>query len=166
MSSRRKKNQGDSNSSNRNLDGRRLRTVAEAKALAEYLALKPDMEKKEKEVRRNRWEKVVELAEKRDAEARTETQGRVDIQWMTDKEDAEERTREAVLQAMKTGTFHDNLVENFVGTSEPAFDVISTDTEDSLPKESVEKQMPSSPQLSTRSFYGFEDEDESDDNDG
>lgn len=65
MSSRRKKNQGEGNSSNRNLDGRRLRTVNEAKALAEYLALKPEMEKKEKEARRKRWEQVVDLAEKR-----------------------------------------------------------------------------------------------------
>ena len=54
MSSKRKNNQGDANSSNRNLDGRRLRTVNEAKALAEYLALKPEMEKKEKEARRAR----------------------------------------------------------------------------------------------------------------
>lgn len=47
MSSRKKKTQ-DENGSSRNLDGRRLRTVNEAKALAEYLAIKPDMDKKER----------------------------------------------------------------------------------------------------------------------
>ena len=56
MSSRRKKNQGDSNSSNQNLDCRRLQTITETKAVAEYLALKPEMEKKEREARQNRWE--------------------------------------------------------------------------------------------------------------
>jgi len=49
MSSRKKKNQGETNGSSRNLDGRRLRTVTEAKALAEYLVVKPEMDKKEKE---------------------------------------------------------------------------------------------------------------------
>src|SRR4051794_20742598 len=48
MSSKRKRNRGDENASSRNLDGRRLRTVNEAKALAEYLAIKPEMAKKEK----------------------------------------------------------------------------------------------------------------------
>jgi len=55
MSSKRKKNQGEDNGSSRNLNGRRLRTVTEAKALAEYLAIKPEMERKEKEKRRQRW---------------------------------------------------------------------------------------------------------------
>ena len=68
MSSKRKKAQGENNGSNRNLDGRRLRTVHEAKALAEYLALKPDMEKKEKEERRKRWQQVIDMAEKKEEE--------------------------------------------------------------------------------------------------
>ncbi|KAL8717630.1 MAG: hypothetical protein Q9225_005149 [Loekoesia sp. 1 TL-2023] len=109
MSSRRKRNQGDGNSSNRNLDGRRLRTVAEAKALAEYLALKPEMEKKEKEARRKRWEQVVELAEKREGEIRNGSKGRVDGKWVEDKDESGERTREAVIAAMKSGQYHDIL---------------------------------------------------------
>src|ERR1700748_1715654 len=55
MSSRKKKNQGDAHASSRNLDGRRLRTIKEAKALAEYLAVKPEMDKTEKEERLKRW---------------------------------------------------------------------------------------------------------------
>ena len=109
MSSRRKKNAGENNSSNRNLDGRRLRTVNEAKALAEYLALKPDMEKKEKEARRKRWEQVVEMAERREEEIRSGNKGKVDGKWMEDKEEAGERAREAVRAAMRAGNYHDNL---------------------------------------------------------
>lgn len=110
MSSRRKKNQGENNGSNRNLDGRRLRTVTEAKALAEYLALKPEMEKKEREARRKRWEQVVELAERKQEELRSGAKGKVDGKWVEDKEEAGERTREAVLAAMKAGDFKDNLM--------------------------------------------------------
>ena len=109
MSSRRKKNAGENNSSNRNLDGRRLRTVNEAKALAEYLALKPDMEKKEKDARRKRWEQVVEVAEKREEEIRSGNKGKVDGKWMEDKEEAGERAREAVRAAMRAGNYYDNL---------------------------------------------------------
>lgn len=73
MSSRKRKNAlaSDPNGgvgSNRNLDGRRLRTVTEAKNLAEYLATKPDLEKREKDERRKRWEAVVEGAERREEE--------------------------------------------------------------------------------------------------
>ena len=109
MSSRRKKNAGENNSSNRNLDGRRLRTVTEAKALAEYLALKPDMEKKEKEARRKRWEQVVEMAERREEEIRSGKKGKVDGKWMEDKEEAGQRAREAVRAAMRAENSHENL---------------------------------------------------------
>ncbi|KAL8971265.1 MAG: hypothetical protein Q9197_003366 [Variospora fuerteventurae] len=109
MSSKRKRNQGDENSSNRNLDGRRLRTVAEAKALAEYLALKPEMDKKEKEAHRKRWEQVVELAGKREEEIRSSYKGKVDGRWVEDKDEAGERTREAVIAVMKSGHYHDAL---------------------------------------------------------
>jgi len=78
MSSRKKKNQGEANGSSRNLDGRRLRTITEAKALAEYLALKPDMDKKEKEERRKRWQQVVELAEQQQDELKKWQQSSVE----------------------------------------------------------------------------------------
>lgn len=164
MSSRRKKNQGDSNSSNRNLDGRRLRTVAEAKALAEYLALKPDMEKKEKEARRNRWEKVVELAEKKEAEARIDSKGRVDVQWVADKEEAEEKTREAVLTALMSGKCHDKLTVNLTGASHSGCDRVFVDMEDLTVQGATEEAKRGRPEPTTRTFYGFDDDDGSSEN--
>lgn len=100
MSSRKKRNEAENNGSNRNLDGRRLRTVNEAKALAEFLVVKPEMERRVKEERRKRWEQVVELAEKREEEIRHGRKGKVDGKWVEDVEEAGERTREAVARAM------------------------------------------------------------------
>ena len=107
MSSRKKNDAANANpnGSNRNLDGRRLRTVDEAKRLAEYLAIKPEMEKKEKEERRKRWEAVVEASEKREEEIRRGgaggSGGRLDGDWVEAKEGAEERVRESVMKAMR-----------------------------------------------------------------
>ncbi len=162
MSSRKKNNQGDSSSSNRNLDGRRLRTVNEAKALAEYLALKPEMEKKEKEARRKRWEQVVELAERREVEIRNGSKGRVDGKWVEDKEEAGERAREAVLVAMKSGEYHDNLKgtsnESHGGKSGQAIE----SREDDAMVEAAQTRTPASkPNLApTRSYFGFDEDDE------
>lgn len=117
--SKRKKgaNGAEENGSSRNLDGRRLRTVTEAKALAEYLAVKPEMERKEKEKRRKRWEEIVELTERRQEEIRYGSRKvGLDGKWVEDKEEAGERTREAVLEAMRKGGYRDNLVgEGFSG---------------------------------------------------
>ena len=173
MSSKRKKNQGENNGSNRNLDGRRLRTVTEAKALAEYLALKPEMEKKEKDARRKRWEQVIELAERREAEIKSGSKGRVDGKWVEDKEEAGERTREAVLAAIKSGNYTDNLL----GSSGRNPDAVSeSDSEASGDDEMGESSSPATtpPSASTnqktpvRTYFGFDDDDEfmsDDDND-
>ncbi|KAL8809501.1 MAG: hypothetical protein Q9223_003122 [Gallowayella weberi] len=173
MSSKKKRNQGDENSSNRNLDGRRLRTVAEAKALAEYLALKPDMEKKEKEARRKRWEQVVELAEKRELEIKNGLKGRVDGKWVEEKDEAGERTRDAVLAAMKSGDYRgilDNLSRlssegGFAGgsTSSSEQDEANEETE---PGPSNSKTLPlmATPEV-RRSCFGFDEEDVSSDED-
>ena len=110
MSSKRKNHQGDNNGSSRNLDGRRLRTVTEAKALAEYLAVRPEMEKREKDARRQRWQQVVELAERRSDDARSGSKGKMSGQWLEDKEEAGDRTRDAVAAVMQSGNFTDNLV--------------------------------------------------------
>ena len=96
MSSKRKKNGVEENGSSRNLDGRRLRTVTEAKALAEYLAIKPEMERKEKEKRRARWAEIVQMTEKKQEEIKYGTGGRLDGKWVEEKEETGERTREAV----------------------------------------------------------------------
>ncbi|KAF1916833.1 telomere stability and silencing-domain-containing protein [Ampelomyces quisqualis] len=96
MSSR-KKQGGDANASSRNLDGRRLRTVAEAKVLAEYLAIKPDMEQREKDERRKRWEDIVESTERKQEELmNSRGTARLDGKWVEGKEEAENKTREAI----------------------------------------------------------------------
>ncbi|KAK4458743.1 telomere stability and silencing-domain-containing protein [Cladorrhinum samala] len=106
--SKRKKTQED-NGSSRNLDGRRLRTVTEAKALAEYLAIKPDMERKEKEKRRARLEQIVEMAEKKQEEIKYGSKkAGLDGRWVEEKEVAGERLREAVVEALKRGGVKDN----------------------------------------------------------
>lgn len=165
MSSRRKKNQGDSNSSNRNLDGRRLRTITEAKALAEYLALKPEMEKKEREARRKRWEQVVQLAEKREHDIRNGSKGRVDGKWVEDKEEAEERTREAVSLAMRMGEYQDNLKMGGSGSSSGGSRNLnegSDDDESEHMRRRSHVAVFSSKQLDppSRSYLGFDEDDE------
>ncbi|KAL8768374.1 MAG: hypothetical protein Q9209_005408 [Squamulea sp. 1 TL-2023] len=163
MSSRKKKNQGDENSSNRNLDGRRLRTVAEAKALTEYLALKPEMEKKEKEARRKRWEQVVALAEQREADIKNNTKARVDGKWVEDKDEASERTRDAVLAAMKSGDYHDVLRSSLGGSSGGSSPEANQKNEDGDEQElDVRTDKPSSSNMvstPSRSFFGFDDDD-------
>jgi hypothetical protein len=165
MSSKRKKNQGEQNSSSRNLDGRRLRTVAEAKSLAEYLAIKPQMDQEEKEKRRKRWEEIVELAERKEDEARHGNKARVDGKWMEDKTEAVERTREAVLAAMKAGTYTDNLLGS-AGESSSAKDVPmedesdGEDTESTAPTTPEAKEEQKGPNVQLRTFAGFEEDDE------
>ncbi len=118
MSSRKRKNAlaSDPNAgvgSNRNLDGRRLRTITEAKNLAEYLATKPEMERREREERRKRWEAVVEGAERREEEVRKGGVGGrrkgLSEEWLEEREDAGERTRQAVRRAMANGGWRDNI---------------------------------------------------------
>lgn len=163
MSSKRKKGQGDQNGSSRNLDGRRLRTVNEAKALAEYLAIKPEMAKKEKEERRKRWEQVVELAERREQEIKNGTKGKVDGKWVEDKEEAGERTREAVIAAMKAGDYRDNLLATSSGSGSGSDGSPSEEDEfmggiessDMIP---LSESTPGKPKA--MSFFGFDEDDE------
>ncbi|KLU91891.1 hypothetical protein MAPG_10840 [Magnaporthiopsis poae ATCC 64411] len=179
MSSR-KKNQGENNGSSRSLDGRRVRTVTEAKALAEYLAIKPDMDRKEKEKRRKRWEKIVEMTEKKEYDIK-HNKGRLDGKWVEDKEEAGERTRDAVLAAMKMGNITDNLAakpggaskapENEAGSSSDAdgVDEGGSSAATSPPSEPEKKTVPASTSKAKR-FAGFDDDDEfmssSDEEDG
>ena len=101
MSSRKKRSAEAQNGSNRNLDGRRLRTITEAKNLATYLATKPEMERREKEERRKRWEAVVEAAERREEEIRSGKKGKgLSEEWVVEKEEVGEGVRDAVKRAM------------------------------------------------------------------
>ncbi|KAK6528246.1 hypothetical protein TWF281_009493 [Arthrobotrys megalospora] len=100
MSSRKRKGQENSDSC-RNLDGRRLRTVKEAKALAQYLETKPDMDKKEREKRKERWEKVIEAADEKIRGGGNVNQRFDDAKWLEEKDEGRDKAREAVLRAMK-----------------------------------------------------------------
>ncbi|KAF6826719.1 hypothetical protein CMUS01_09302 [Colletotrichum musicola] len=165
MSSKKKRNQGDANNSSRNLDGRRLRTVTEAKALAEYLAIKPEMEQKEKEKRRERWTQIVEMAEKREDEIRNGGKGRLDGKWVEAKEESNERTRDAVRTAMTAGNYKDNLL----GTSQGSTGTDETDeagssddnNQEGSSKESTPPSEPAkAPKEKPRTFFGFDEDDE------
>jgi replication stress response regulator SDE2 len=157
MSSRKKKNQGDPNASSRNLDGRRLRTVTEAKALAEYLAVKPEMDKKEKEERLKRWEQVVEIAEKRQDELKNGGKARLDGKWMEAKEEAADKTREAILEALKAGEIKDLL-----GDSDLSMDGSDEDDDQSSENEQSGESPPKaeSSKTGSRSFHGWDEEEE------
>lgn len=165
MSSRKKKTQDD-NGSSRNLDGRRLRTVNEAKALAEYLAIKPDMDKKEKEKRRARWEEIVQQTEAKEAEIKNGGRSMVDGQWAEDKEESSERTRDAVLAAMKAGNYTDNLLSSSHGSSSAAQEETPSDSDEKSTASSKESPPPAQPAADdkgkgkARAFFGFDEDDE------
>ncbi|KAF2190671.1 hypothetical protein K469DRAFT_559598 [Zopfia rhizophila CBS 207.26] len=135
MSSRKKRQNGDANGSARNLDGRRLRTITEAKTLAEYLATKPEMEKREKDERRKRWQDIVESTERKEEEIRAgRGQARLDGKWVEDKEECENKTREAVLKALERSSSEEG-------------------EEEVKPSASTKAAAP-------RTMFGWEDEDE------
>ncbi|EZG01149.1 hypothetical protein H106_08489 [Trichophyton rubrum CBS 735.88] len=171
MSSRRKGNQDTNTGSNRNLDGRRLRTVKEAKALAEYLALKPEMDRKEKEARKRRWEAAVAAAEKKEQEIRNgEGKGKVDGAWMEDKEEMSEKAREAVLQAMAGGAWKDNLaglLDSAEASGSSGSGGSMDASEDSDMEDIYEEDSPNEPSASTkkpvRRFFGFDYEEDDED---
>lgn len=162
MSSRKKRNQEDHGSS-RNLDGRRLRTVNEAKALAEYLAIKPEMEQKEKEKRRERWQQIVDIAEQKEAEIKSGSKSKIDGQWVEAKEESSERTRDAVLAAMKAGNYKDNFSTSHesASTEESKEQSGSDEEKASSSKESTppaDQQKPDKGKA--RTFFGFDEDDE------
>ncbi|KAF4123800.1 SDE2 telomere maintenance-like protein [Geosmithia morbida] len=169
MSSKKKKNQDD-HGSNRNLDGRRLRTVNEAKSLAEYLAIKPDMDKKEKERRRKRWEQIIETADKREAEIKSGSKGRLDGKWVEDREESSEKTRDAVLAAMKAGSYTDNLLGTSEGSNTSSSSShaqnLSSSEEDEHEASSKESTPLSEPAKQDKgkgkapAFFGFDEDDE------
>ncbi|KAL2759542.1 hypothetical protein ACRALDRAFT_1054394 [Sodiomyces alcalophilus JCM 7366] len=166
MSSKKKRNQGDANGSSRNLAGRRLRTVTEAKALAEYLAIKPEMERKEKEKRRERWQQIVDAAEKREDEIKHGGKGRIDGKWVEEKEEVSERTREAVRAAMQAGAYKGDLFGTSAGSisSEHPDEGLSDSPEQSSSEESKDStastKTPKTKPEKPRTFFGFDEDDE------
>lgn len=164
MSSRKNKNQQrDVNGSNRNLDGRRLRTITEAKNLAEYLAVKPEMDRKEKEEKRQRWESIVEAAEKRESEIkRGKGNARVDGEWVEAKEEVENKTRDAVLAAMKAGLIGKENERTGSESSASAEEEADSDEEveaSGSGSASSEDDKSAKP-AQTRTFFGWDEDDE------
>ena len=161
MSSRKKGDQSNPNGSSRNLDGRRLRTVDEAKRLADYLALKPEMEQKEREERRKRWEGVVEAAERKEEEIRHGKvgAGRLDAEYVETKESAEEKTREAVIRAMREGarTGSESDVEDGESGSGSGSDGVGASDGSSEGAAQVTTRA-----VTGSSFFGWDEEDEDD----
>jgi len=149
-----------------------LRTVTEAKALAEYLALKPEMERKEKEQRRKRLEQVVEVVGKREEEIRNAHAGgahaRVDGRWAEAKEEAENKTRDAVVAAMRKGTLLGGLqkIDTEMGAENPSSDTqVSEDIGGGAfaVKSRAEPISPKALDLKKgkeRKIYGWDDEDD------
>ncbi|KAK1820951.1 hypothetical protein LTR12_004663 [Friedmanniomyces endolithicus] len=167
MSSRKKRNQEqDGNGSNRNLDGRRLRTIDEAKKLAQYLSVKPEMEKREREERKKRWEGVVAAAERKEEEVRSGKagagQGRLDAGYVESKEAAEEKTREAVVRALREG---------MIGEAERTGSESSVDAKGDESgegegvegsEESSEEDQGMAKEVGVGSFFGWDEEDDDD----
>ena len=180
MSSRKNRNQTaeQQNASNRNLDGRRIRTITEAKNLAAYLAMKPEMDKKEREERRKRWEAVVEAAERKEEEIKQGKGGnaRLDGEWVEQKEDAESKTRNAVLAAMKAGLIGNDVSafertgsessgdDNQDGDSDDLVDgeagASSASSAGEDDKATTSKPVPAAAAQAPRTFFGWDDEDE------
>lgn len=162
MSSKKKRDGQDQNGSNRNLDGRRLRTVDEAKRLADYLATKPEMDRKEKEERRKRWEAVVDAAEATEAKIRSgkmgSNQGRLDAEYVESKEAAEEKVREAVQKAMR----EQMLVDGPTGSESSAEDEdegSESDVEDAGSPE-LKGGASSSKDAGAMKFFGWDEDEE------
>lgn len=171
MSTRKRRQQGEQNGSSRNLDGRRLRTVTEAKALAEYLAIKPEMDKREKEERRKRWQAIVDMAEKKTEEMKDGSKTRLDSKYFETLEETSEKTRMAVLSALEHGQIKSILgtESNDKAESDESAEA-SADTDDSDSDEtpaagpSDTKRTETAPQ--TKKLFGWDDdEDMSEDDD-
>lgn len=163
ISSRKKRAQGEQNGSSRTLDGRRIRTVNEAKALAEYLAIKPEMEKHEKDERRKRLEEIVRSTEARKAEILSGGAGgksRLDGEWLEGKEEAAEKAREAVLAALRNGDVKGVFGEQRESdTSESASeDGERSDSEKDEPEVEKAPKSSSAAQAAPRKFFGWGDD--------
>lgn len=164
MSSRKKRNQGEQNGSSRTLDGRRIRTVNEAKALAEYLAIKPEMDKHQRDERRKRLEEIVRSTEARKAELLNGSKGRLDGEWLESKEEAAEKAREAVLAALRAGDVKGVFGEQGSDTSESASEDEGSESGDEvIPAKKI--QVPSQAAARTqteaapRKFFGWDEDD-------
>lgn len=147
MSSRKRKQNAElATGSARNLDGRRLRTIAEAKNLATYLATKPEMDRKEKEERRKRWEQVIEVAEQREADMRAgkTADGRrkgLSEEWIQEKEDVGDNVKNAVKLAMAAELEEEDTQKPAIGSDQSLSNSADEESEDEDPMELDDEEM-------------------------
>ena len=157
MSSRKKRGQQENNDSCRNLDGRRMRTVKEAKALAAYLEIKPEMDRKERESRKERWRKVVEAAENREAGQGAASKVRFDdVQWLEATEEERVRTRAAVEKVM-AAVLAEGSGE---GSSGSGSDVGEEEEEEEQEEQGEKGEKPLGSKVKEMKFAGWDEDDE------
>jgi len=162
MSSKNKRDKSAANGSNRTLGGNRIRDIEHAKNLAEYLALKPGMDQKEKDERRKRLEEIVNSTEAKQEEIKNGGRAaRLDGKWVEAYEEASEKTRSAVLAALAAGDIKDVLGLRESDSSGSGSEASDDDERNKLTAEiKGDKVVKNAP----RSFFGWdEDEDISDD---
>jgi hypothetical protein len=137
--------------------------VNEAKALAEYLAIKPEMDKTERDERRKRLEEIVKSTEARKAEILNGSKGKLDGEWLESKEEAAEKAREAVLAALRAGD-----VKGVFGGQESDISGSASDDDDgSESEEEVEEcaKTKTVGQAAPRKFFGWDEDEMSDSED-
>ena len=167
MSSRKKRDQNNTNGSNRNLDGHRLRDVEKAKVLGKYLAVQDKEQKKAAESKKTGRESYLDSVEKQIEQVRSGKlggdKGRLNAEYVESKEQAEERTRLAVMKMSKQSSEEVERAASSsskeVSASESSEDVDQASTNSSDDDADQNKKEEAGP-----SFFGWdEDEDDEDD---
>jgi hypothetical protein len=111
------------------------------------------------------------MTEKKQDEIRHgSSRGGLDGKWVEDKEETGERTREAVLAAMKSGNFKDNLLSVSHGSDSTAASdepMQEEESEGSGPGATPPPSEPEAPaekgkgkEETSRTFFGFDEDDE------
>jgi len=127
--------------------------------------MKPDMDRKEKEEKRKRWEAVVEAAEKKQEEINEGKKSiRVDGQWVEAKEEIESKTRDAVMAAMKAGLIgrESHALERTGSESSASADAEDMDSDDKAEASGSASSEEDGPVKAppARTFYGWDEEDD------
>ncbi|KAA8912677.1 hypothetical protein TRICI_003395 [Trichomonascus ciferrii] len=102
-----KKNEEQSDSF-RNLDGRRLKTVRQAKELAKYLEKQPEMQRKANEKKRGKLQSIIDAAEN-DKSAKTKF---ADTEFLEQCEDLVQGVKETVDQSTASSSSSSNKNDN------------------------------------------------------
>ncbi len=89
------------------------------------------------------------------------SKGKVDGKWVEDKDEAAERTREAVLIAMRSGNYKDNILSmSDSSTGESSRSAVYSVGERSSSSEVTTPPSTAKDSPQARTFFGFDDEDE------